>query len=125
VMALSDLAVVPKRASSSFGNEAMSTKIMEFMSLGVPVIVSRTKVDTYYHNDSRVMFFDSEDPHDLARAILLLRHDAQLRAQLEENASAYVTLNNWHEKKKVYLKLVDDLASSGGAGQEPVRGVVN
>ena len=39
-MALSDVAVVPKRASSPFGNEAMSTKIMEFMSLGVPVIVS-------------------------------------------------------------------------------------
>jgi glycosyltransferase involved in cell wall biosynthesis len=125
VMALSDLAVVPKRASSAFGNEAMSTKIMEFMSLGVPVVVSRTKVDTHYHNDSRVMFFDSENPHDLARAILLLRHDPQLRAHLEANASAYVSQNNWHEKKKVYLKLIDDLASSGGAGREPVRGVVN
>jgi len=35
VMAEADLGVVPKRADS-FGNEAYSTKIMEFMSLGVP-----------------------------------------------------------------------------------------
>jgi len=37
VMANADLGVVPKRADS-FGNEAYSTKIMEFMSLGVPVV---------------------------------------------------------------------------------------
>jgi glycosyltransferase involved in cell wall biosynthesis len=38
VIANSDLGVVPKRADS-FGNEAYSTKIMEFMSQGVPVVV--------------------------------------------------------------------------------------
>lgn len=124
VMSISDLAVVPKRASSAFGNEAMSTKIMEFMSLDVPVVVSRTKVDSHYHDDSRVMFFESENPHDLARAILVLRNDAELRSRLAANASAYVSLNNWNEKKKVYLKLMDDLASMS-AGREPVRGVVN
>jgi glycosyltransferase involved in cell wall biosynthesis len=124
VMALSDLAVVPKRASSAFGNEAMSTKIMEFMSLGVPVVVSRTKVDSYYHDDSRVIFFESENSQDLARAILTLRNDPELRARLAANASAYTSLNNWNEKKKVYLKLMNDLASTG-AGREPIRGVAN
>ena len=39
VIANSDLGIVPKRANS-FGNEAYSTKIMEFMSQGVPVVVS-------------------------------------------------------------------------------------
>src|SRR5579885_1912657 len=43
VMAASDLAIEPKRVSSEFGNEALSMKILEFMSVGVPVIVSRTK----------------------------------------------------------------------------------
>lgn len=111
VMAMSDLAVVPKRASSTFGNEAMSTKIMEFMSLGVPVIVSRTKVDSYYHNDTRVKFFESENFVDLANAILLLRRNPKLRQLLVFNASAYIRTNNWHEKKQLYLKLVEDLCS--------------
>lgn len=46
VMANADLGVVPKRADS-FGNQAYSTKIMEFMSLGVPVVVSKTEIDQY------------------------------------------------------------------------------
>jgi glycosyltransferase involved in cell wall biosynthesis len=108
-MALSDLSVVPKRASSKFGNEAMSTKIMEFMSLGVPVIVARTKVDSYYHDDSRVKFFESDNPADLADAILLLRRDPGLRQRLADNASAYVRTNNWHEKQSLYLQIVESL----------------
>ena len=59
VMAGADLGVVPKRADS-FGNEAYSTKIMEFMSVRVPVVVSSTKIDRYYFDDSmRVRFFES------------------------------------------------------------------
>jgi glycosyltransferase involved in cell wall biosynthesis len=125
VMALSDLSVVPKRASSAFGNEAMSTKIMEFMSLGVPVIVSRTKVDSYYHDDSRVRFFESENPLDLANAILILRRDPQLRQALATNASAYIQKNNWQQKKLLYLQLVEDLGSRARRVPKSVRRVVN
>ena len=110
-MALSDLSVVPKRASSEFGNEAMSTKIMEFMCLGVPVIVARTKVDTYYHDDTRVKFFESENATDLADAIVLLRRDPMLRQLLASNASSYVRNNNWDEKKQLYLTIVDGICT--------------
>jgi glycosyltransferase involved in cell wall biosynthesis len=111
VMACSDLAVVPKRASSVFGNEAASTKIMQFMSLGVPVVVSRTKIDTACHDESRVKFFKSEDESDLASAILLLYQNPQLREQLAANGLRYVQDNSWQEKKRDYLKLIDGLGS--------------
>ena len=52
-----DLGVVPKRRDG-FGDEAFSTKIMEFMALGVPVIVADTTVDTYYFDNSIVYFFE-------------------------------------------------------------------
>jgi glycosyltransferase involved in cell wall biosynthesis len=109
VMALSDLSVVPKRASSAFGNEAMSTKIMEFMSLGVPVVASRTKVDSYYHDNTRVRFFESENPSDLASAILHLYRNPDAMQALAANALSYVNRNNWQEKKSIYLQLVDNL----------------
>lgn len=108
IMAEADLAVVPKRASSGFGDEAASTKIMEFMALGIPVIVSRTKVDSYYHDDSMVMFFESENVDKLAEAMMLLWRDPQLRAKLTFNASEYVRNNNWNEKKWDYLRLLGD-----------------
>ena len=41
---------------------------MEFMALGIPVIVSRTKIDSYYHDDSMVKFFESENADQLAEA---------------------------------------------------------
>ncbi len=108
VMENSDLAVVPKR-KDGFGNEAFSTKIMEFMALGIPVIVSDTQVDQYYFDDSLVKFFRSEDEHDLARSMLLLVNDPGLREQLVQNALKFVEHNNWGEKKAEYLTLVDSL----------------
>ncbi len=46
-MSKADLGIVPKRAAG-FGDEAFSTKILEFMALGVPVIASETQIDRYY-----------------------------------------------------------------------------
>ena len=67
-MANADLGVVPKRADI-FGNEAYSTNILEFMSLGVSVVVADTKIDKYYFSDSVVKFFHSGNEEDLAKLI--------------------------------------------------------
>jgi glycosyltransferase involved in cell wall biosynthesis len=109
VMANADLAIVPKRASSPFGNEAASTKILEFMSLRVPLIVSRTKIDSFYHDDSMVKFFESENVDDLASAIFLLWSNADIRSSLVAAAADYVDKNRWELKKLQYLDLVDQL----------------
>ncbi len=69
LMATASAGVVAKRADS-FGNEAYSTKIMEFMSQGVPVLVSRTKIDSYYFDDSVVRFFESGDEASLAKGLI-------------------------------------------------------
>jgi glycosyltransferase involved in cell wall biosynthesis len=108
VMAAADLGVVPKRADS-FGNEAYSTKIMEFMSLGVPVAVASTKVDRYYFNDSVVRFFESGNPDSLAEAMVELLQDAGARQRLAANAFEYVRQNSWESRKADYLHLVDSL----------------
>ena len=110
VMSEADLGVVPKRADS-FGNEAYSTKIMEFMSLGVPVVASRTKIDEYYFNDSVVRFFESGNPDALAEAILAVLRDPQLRRSITVNASAYSIQNSWNSRKSDYLNLIDSLPS--------------
>jgi glycosyltransferase involved in cell wall biosynthesis len=108
IMASSDLAVVPKRASSKFGNEAASTKIMEFMALGVPVIVSRTRIDSYYHDEFMVKFVESENVDELAAAILLLWQSPELRARLAANALEFVRRNSWMSKQADYFRLLGD-----------------
>lgn len=119
LMANADLAIVPKRANSVFGTEAASTKIMEFMAVGVPVIVSRTKIDTLYHNEDTVRFFDSDDSDELAKAMVDLYSNPALRKQLVGNALDYVARNNWDTKKADYLAIVDRLTGRGVNNQQP------
>jgi glycosyltransferase involved in cell wall biosynthesis len=110
VMATADLGVVPKR-KDSFGNEAFSTKILEFMAQGIPVIVADTKIDKFYFDESMVKFFASEDEIDLAHSILVLKKDCALRERLIQNAFQYIKENNWEIKKAQYLLLVDSLTA--------------
>ena len=105
-MANADLGVVPKRADS-FGDEAYSTKIMEFMAVGVPVIVSSTKVDRYYFNDSVVRFFEPGNPDALAREMVALLRDDELRRRMTAQASKYAATHCWENRKGDYLRLVD------------------
>ena len=111
VMSGADLGIVPKRADS-FGNEAYSTKIMEFMSLGVPMVVSETKIDRYYFDDSVVRFFESGNSQALADAIVEVLQNKDLRQRLIANASAYAARNSWEVRKQDYLKLVDSLCAA-------------
>jgi glycosyltransferase involved in cell wall biosynthesis len=108
IMADADLGVVPKRADS-FGNEAYSTKIMEFMSLGVPAVVSSTRIDHFYFNDSVVRFFESGNPAALAEAIVEVLQSDEQRRRMIADALEYADQNSWQRRKGDYLELVDSL----------------
>ncbi len=112
----SDLGVVPKR-SNSFGNEAFSTKILEFMAMGVPVIVPDTAIDRYYFNDSVAKFFKANDENSLADAMLLFISNPEMGRNLAKNADVFIKKYTWDENKASYLDLVDGLVhSSNGRG---------
>jgi glycosyltransferase involved in cell wall biosynthesis len=111
VIESADLGVVPKR-KDGFGNEAFSTKILEFMTLGVPVIVPDTLIDQYYFNDSVACFFRANDENSLADALLLMIKNRDLRQKLVANASEFVRQYNWDSNKHTYFELVDSLVSS-------------
>ena len=110
LIANADLGVVPKRADS-FGNEAYSTKIMEFMSQGVPVVVSRTKIDSFYYEEGVVHFFPSGNSEAMAKAMLDVVNDKALRESLVARGYEYVDRNGWGQKKREYLDLIDTLST--------------
>jgi glycosyltransferase involved in cell wall biosynthesis len=105
VIAAADVGVVPKRAEG-FGNEAFSTKILEFMACGVPVIVSRTRVDTHYFDDTLVRFFKSGDEVDLAQAMLWVYEHRKDNQAWRQRARDFAVRNSWQERCADYLNLV-------------------
>ena len=108
VLETANLGIVPKR-KDDFGNEAFSTKILEFMAMGVPVIVSDTKVDRCYFDSSVVRFFRGEDEEDLAHSMLDLIQHPEKRQTLVEHAQEFVANNDWSLRKEEYFSLVDRL----------------
>jgi glycosyltransferase involved in cell wall biosynthesis len=106
-----DLGVVPKR-KNGFGDEAFSTKILEFMSMGVPVIVSDTAIDRRYFDDSVVRFFRAGDEKSLADAMLQLIEKPEMREALARNASEFVKQYRWDANQAIYLGMVDSLMGS-------------
>ncbi|MGD1154711.1 MAG: glycosyltransferase [Terriglobia bacterium] len=117
VVASADCGVVPKRAEG-FGGEAFSTKILEFMAMGIPVIAAATPIDRYYFDDSLLLFFGSGDEHDLASKMEEMVGNAQLRTRLSEQGLAYSRRNCWTEKRKIYLELIEALLPQARAEQQ-------
>jgi glycosyltransferase involved in cell wall biosynthesis len=115
-----DVGVVPKRAEG-FGNEAFSTKILEFMASRVPVIASRTRVDEHYFDSTLLRFFSSGDEHDLAAAML---DTFQNRGPARERAEAglkFAVRNSWQERGGDYRKLIASLVAPSWSRQAAFR----
>jgi glycosyltransferase involved in cell wall biosynthesis len=110
IIANADLGIVPKRADS-FGNEAYSTKIMEFMSQGIPVVVSRTRIDSYYFDEETVRFFPSGDVSAMATAMYEVAAQPELRASMIARGLEYVELHGWNHNKQEYFDLIDGLST--------------
>ena len=112
IIASADLGVVPKR-DDGFGGEAFSTKTLEFMACGVPVVVARTRVDAYYFDDSIVRFFTPGDEEDLAAALLeMYQHRSNCGAQVSA-ARAFAIRNSWQERVADYQQLIEELVTWG------------
>jgi glycosyltransferase involved in cell wall biosynthesis len=108
IMATAALGVIPKR-NDPFGGQAFSTKTLEFMACNVPIIVSKTRIDSYYFNDSVVTFFEPENVESLAQAMLQLMADKARRSLQTRNAMRFVQANNWREKSAMYQDLLEML----------------
>jgi glycosyltransferase involved in cell wall biosynthesis len=107
---MADLAIVTKR-KDSFGNEAFSTKILEFMAVGVPIIAADTTIDKFYFSESNVLFFKAGDKNDLAEKILYIYNNNELKKILINGGYKVIEKMNWNVCKYLYLDIISKLTN--------------
>jgi glycosyltransferase involved in cell wall biosynthesis len=103
------LGVVPYRRDI-FTDGILPTKLLEYVALGVPAVVARTSVVSYYFDTDSVEFFDPESITDLARHICRLCRDTDRRKQLALNSENFNVTHNWRQQRIAYVDFVQRLA---------------
>lgn len=108
ILANADIGVVPTKGSV-FSDTALSMKSLEYMALGIPIVISKTKVHGLYYDSSMVRFFEPENSHDLAMSVIGLYDDEEEGKRLARKAQGFIKKYGWRESKKIYLDIVDTL----------------
>jgi glycosyltransferase involved in cell wall biosynthesis len=111
-IASADVGVVPTKRNS-FRELTHSTKMFDYIAMRKPAIVGRTGAVEAYFGDSCFQLFDSEDEHDLARAIRELYADPALRDRLVRHATERSEPYRWIHQRGQYLDVVGRLLSPG------------
>jgi glycosyltransferase involved in cell wall biosynthesis len=103
-----DIGIIPKR-NDSFGGEAFSTKSLEFMAMGVPIVISRTKIDNFYFNERVVCFFEPGDDNDLAQKLDLLLGRPENTERQAKAADAFVKRFQWQQNENIYMSILNKI----------------
>jgi glycosyltransferase involved in cell wall biosynthesis len=106
-----DVGLVPYRPSSAT-HLMLPVKLLDYATLGIPVIAARLRTVEYYFGDGAVELFEPGNVSDLARAIKLLYNNPDLRARLVERSRAALEALNWQNQRNEYYRAIDSLLTA-------------
>ena len=106
-----DIGIVPAHAGA-FTNTMVPSKLLEYVTLGIPSICSDLPAVRHYFDSDQVTFVKPGDAVALAEAIAALAHDPGRRRRQAERAMASLNRHNWATERQRYLDLIDELAEA-------------
>jgi glycosyltransferase involved in cell wall biosynthesis len=113
IVKAADMGVTANR-EDVFTQLIVPTKLMEYVALGVPAVVSRLPAVEQYFDKTMVNFFEPDDPQDLASVVLSTADDlAKAREVARRTREQFVSEYGWATMKRRYVQLVDELATAG------------
>ena len=99
-----DVGILGNRKNSA--TEVMlPVKMLEYMALGIPVIVPRLKGIEYYFSDDMVSYYESDNVNSMASVILKLYRYKKTRDKQAENAKIFFITYGWEKHKPGLLNL--------------------
>ncbi len=102
------LGIVPTK-NSNFSDDTISMKSLEYISLGIPIVISKTAAHHFYFDSSMVKFFEPDNEDDLARSVISLHKNEEERKILVKNSQLFIEKYGWNQSKKIYFQIIDHL----------------
>jgi glycosyltransferase involved in cell wall biosynthesis len=113
MLAAADAGIVPSR-SDPFTETMLPNKLLEYLALGLPTVVTRTRTVVAHVPDAVVEYCAPGDVADLARAIERIWSDAGRREVLARAALAFSADHRWSDAAARYCAAVDALVARHG-----------
>jgi glycosyltransferase involved in cell wall biosynthesis len=87
----------------------LPVKMLEYVSLGIPVVAPRLKCIQHYFSEGMVSFFEPENVESMASAILTLYQDPGRRVEKARQARAFLDRYGWEKHKYDLIRMYDNL----------------
>jgi len=99
--------------SGVFGDLYFSTKIIEFMTQGLPVISSRTSTIEKYIPEDCIFYFEPGQVEDLAKLIIFMCNNPSLVLEKIRNSKKLLSKYTWQKEAPELMSFYESLMRSG------------
>jgi len=106
-----EIGLVPNRDTNAT-RLMLPVKLLEYATLGIPVIASRLRTVEHYFPEDAVRMVAPDDPDALAVAIADLYQSPARRRALAEKARRVVNKTRWAHQRGNFFRAVDSLLKS-------------
>jgi len=113
--------VIPNRPTE-LNRFALSTKLFEYVALGLPVVVSGLDTLTAHFGSDEATFFAPGDSKSLARALTwVARHPEEAAAKTERARARVERDYSWTASRERYLSMIDGTDGRDGVAANAAR----
>lgn len=103
-------------------DDVLPTKLLEYATLGIPVITFRNRVIEQYFPPDAVYYVDPASPQNLRAAMRELARDPARAADQAKRAGEVMRRLRWSQQKLTYFEVIDRLAAGRRAHLARRRG---
>jgi glycosyltransferase involved in cell wall biosynthesis len=116
-VATADCGVIPNRPST-LNRFALSSKLFEYVALGIPAVVARLDTLAAHFSDDEVTFFEPGDVDSLTEALSWIATNPEAAAQKAERARVRASEYSWRANATRYLEAIDPSRNGGSVSAE-------
>jgi glycosyltransferase involved in cell wall biosynthesis len=97
---------------SSVTNYALPLKLLEYISLGLPVVTVRSAAISYYFSEGDCLFFDANDPQALSTVLDRIAENPEILLRYRQRSVALRDRFSWAGEKAKYIAMLRDLTGT-------------